>query len=86
MPEISRFFGIIIAMFFDEHNPPHFHARYGEYKIEVAIETLSILAGKFPPRALGLLMEWAAMHRNELMEDWELARNRSELKRISPLE
>jgi hypothetical protein len=86
MPEISRFFGIIIAMFFDEHNPPHFHARYGENKIEVAIETLSILAGKFPPRALGLLMEWAAMHRNELMEDWELARNRSELKKISPLE
>ena len=86
MPEISRFFGIIIAMFFDEHNPPHFHARYGEYKIEVAIETLSILAGKFPPRALGLLMEWAAMHRNELMEDWELASNRSELKKISPLE
>jgi phosphomannomutase len=86
MPEISRFFGIIIAMFFDEHNPPHFHARYGEYKMEVAIESLSVLAGKFPPRALGLVMEWAVMHRNELMEDWELARLRSELKKISPLE
>lgn len=86
MPEISRFFGIIIAMFFDEHNPPHFHARYGEYKMEVAIETLSVLAGNFPPRALGLVMEWAAMHRDELLEDWELARRRSELKKISPLE
>lgn len=86
MPEISRFFGIIIAMFFDEHNPPHFHARYGEYKMEVAIETLSVLAGNFPPRALGLVMEWAAMYRDELLEDWELARRRSELKKISPLE
>jgi phosphomannomutase len=86
MPEISRFFGIIIAMFFDEHNPPHFHARYGEHKMEVAIETLSVLAGKFPPRALGLVMEWAALHREELLEDWELARTRSELNKISPLE
>ena len=86
MPEISRFFGIIIAMFFDEHNPPHFHARYGDCKVEVAIETLSVLAGKFPPRALGLVMEWAALHREELQEDWELARVRSQLKKIAPLE
>ena len=86
VPEISRFFGIVIAMFFDEHNPPHFHARYGEYKMEVAIESLSVLAGKFPTRALGLVMEWAALHRKELLEDWELARTRSELKKISPLE
>lgn len=86
MPTISMFFGIIIAMYYDEHNPPHFHARYGEYKIEVAIESLSVLAGKFPPRALGLVMEWASMHRQELMEDWELARSRAELNKIAPLE
>jgi phosphomannomutase len=86
MPEICRFFGIIITMYFDEHNPPHFHARYGEYKMEVAIETLSVLAGKFPPRALGLVTEWAVQHREELLEDWELACKRSELKKISPLE
>ena len=73
-------------MYFDEHNPPHFHARYGDYKMEIAIETLSVLAGKFPPRALGLVMEWAVKHRAELLEDWELARNRHELKKISPLE
>jgi hypothetical protein len=86
MPEISRFFGIVVAMFYDEHNPPHFHARYAAFKIEVAIDSLTILAGKFPPRALGMLMEWAAMHQDELMNDWVLARARAELKRIAPLE
>ena len=67
MPEISRFFGIIIAMFYNEHNPPHFHARYGEHKVEVDIQTLSVLAGKFPPRALGLVIDWASRHQDELM-------------------
>ena len=61
-------------------------ARYGDYKIEVAIESLSVLAGKFPPRALGLVMEWAVQHKAELLEDWELARHCHELKKISPLE
>ena len=86
MPEISRFLGIIIAMFYNEHNPPHFHARYGEYKIEIVIQTLSVLAGKLPPRARGLVMEWASRHQDELMTDWELARQSAELKRIEPLE
>lgn len=86
MPTISMFFGIVIAMYYDEHNPPHFHARYGEYKIEVAIDSLTVLAGKFPPRALGLVMEWASLHQKELLEDWELARNRVELNKIAPLE
>jgi hypothetical protein len=57
MPEISRFLGIIITMYLNEHNPPHFHARYGEYKAEIAIETLSVIAGRLPPRVLGLVME-----------------------------
>lgn len=86
MPEISRFLGIIVAMFYNDHAPPHFHARYGEHKVEIAIETLTVLAGSFPPRALGLLMEWAATHREDLMEDWMLARQHAELKRIAPLE
>ncbi|MCP9464418.1 MAG: DUF4160 domain-containing protein [Nitrospira sp.] len=86
MPEICRFLGIIITMYFNEHNPPHFHARYGNHKAEIAIETLSIIAGSLPPRVLGLVMEWAALRRRELMEDWELARRQVELKRIAPLE
>ena len=86
MPEISRFFGIIIAMFYDEHNPPHFHARYGEHKAEFAIKSLSLLAGRLPPRVMGLVMEWASIHQDELMADWELARQQAELKRIAPLE
>jgi len=60
MPEISRFLGIIITMYFNEHNPPHFHARYGEHRAEIAIQTLSIIGGRLPPRVLGLVMEWAA--------------------------
>ena len=86
MPEICRFLGIIITMYFNEHNPPHFHARYGDHRAEIAIDTLSIIAGRLPPRVLGLVMEWAALHREELMEDWELARRQVELKRIAPLE
>ncbi len=86
MPEISRFLGIIITMYFNEHNPPHFHARYGEHKAEVAIQTLSVIGGKLPPRVLGLVMEWAALHRDELLEDWELARQQTDLRRIAPLE
>jgi len=85
MPEISRFYGIIVAMFYDEHNPPHFHARYGEYKIAINITTLQILEGSLPPRALGLVMEWAALHRDELISDWELARRNQPPEKIKPL-
>lgn len=62
MPEISRFFGIIIAMFFDDHNPP-LHARYGSYSIAIKIEDFAILEGYLPPKALGLVIEWANMHK-----------------------
>lgn len=57
MPEISRFYGIIIAMFFDDHNPPHFHARYGGEKIIIEIDSFRVLEGRIPPRALGLVIE-----------------------------
>ncbi|MEI6222516.1 MAG: DUF4160 domain-containing protein [bacterium] len=85
MPEISRFFGIIIAMYYDDHNPPHFHARYGEEKVSISIESLTIVAGKVPPRVLGLVMEWAAQHKEELEEDWNLALHNKPLKSIDPL-
>ena len=58
MPEISRFYGIIIAMYYNEHNPPHFHAKYGEFKAEIDIKTLQILKGEIPKRAKALVLEW----------------------------
>lgn len=65
MPEISRFFGISIKMFFGDHAPPHFHAEYGEYHALVDIHTLTVIEGSLPPRALGVVVEWAALHRDE---------------------
>lgn len=69
MPEISRFFGIIIAMFYDDHNPPHFHAKYGNYKAAIKIKDFTVLDGFLPPRAMGLVVEWAAIHKDELLMD-----------------
>lgn len=86
MPEISRFFGIIIAMYYNDQSPPHFHARYGEYEIKVAIESGDVLDGVMPQRAKRLIMEWWCLHRVELAEDWKLAEERRPLKRIEPLE
>ena len=86
MPEISRFFGIVIQMFYDDHSPPHFHARYGREQAVVSVADLVVLKGSLPPRALGLVMEWATRHRGELMEDWTLARSKAPLKPIAPLE
>lgn len=86
MPEISRFLGIVIAMFYNDHGPPHFHARYGDSEIRVNIETGQIMSGAFPKRAEGLVMEWLELHRTELMQDWKLAGERKPLKKIAPLE
>jgi phosphomannomutase len=85
MPVISRFYGILIKMFFDDHNPPHFHAEYGEYKATIKIKDFTLTKGYLPPRALGLVMEWAALHQNELLNDWELSRNNQSLLTIDPL-
>jgi len=85
MPEISRFFGIIIAMFYDEHNPPHFHARYGEAQAAIEIASLRVLEGRLPPRALGLVIEWASLHQEALMRDWFLARDEKPPEKIAPL-
>ncbi|MCE2721333.1 MAG: DUF4160 domain-containing protein [Dolichospermum sp.] len=86
MPEISRFLGIIITMYYNDHPPPHFHVRYNQQKAIIDIETLSILEGKISPRILGLVIEWAAIHKTELMQNWELARLQVPLEPITPLE
>ena len=85
MPELSRFLGIVIGMFYREHGVPHFHAVYGEHEISVEIETTTI-HGDFPPRALKLVLEWTNLHKSELLENWQLARQGQPLKRIAPLE
>lgn len=86
MPEISRFFGVVIKMFFDDHNPPHFHAEYGEAHGQVDIRTLSVFGGRLPPRVTGLVIEWATLHQHDLMENWERARAQKALRKIDPLE
>lgn len=86
MPSISRFFGIIIFMFYDDHAPPHFHAKYGEYRIQLTIDGLEILEGELPRRALSLVLEWAILHRGELRQNWQSARDGLPLQAIDPLE
>jgi len=84
MPEISRFYGIIITMNYREHNPPHFHAIYQEYEITVEIKT-GIVTGKMPKRALNMIFEWLDLHKAELLEEWDLAQDRKSLVKIEPL-
>jgi hypothetical protein len=85
MPAISRFYGIIISMFYDEHNPPHFHAKYDNENIVIEIQSFRILDGKVSSRALGLITEWASQHQDELMINWENARIGKEMFLIKPL-
>jgi len=86
VPEISRFFGIVIKMFFDDHNPPHFHAEYGSDLALLDIRNLSVFSGRLPPRVIGLVIEWATLHQQELLANWDRARAQQELHRIAPLE
>jgi hypothetical protein len=85
MPEISRFLGIVIGIFYSEHGVAHFHAVYGEHEISVEVESGKI-HGQFPARALRLVQEWASLHKEELIENWQLARQGQPLRRIAPLE
>lgn len=85
MPTICEFFGIYILMFYDDHAPPHFHARYGEYEVLIRISPVGVLEGSFPPRVLGFVMEWAEMYQKELMNDWDLAARKKQLQKIPPL-
>jgi phosphomannomutase len=86
MPEISRFFGIVIAMYYKEHTPPHFHAKYSGQRAAFAIPDLRIIEGSLPRRALSLVLEWAFLHRDELMDNWRRAERREELLKIKPLD
>ncbi len=86
MPEVSRFFGIVIRMYFSDHQPPHFHAVYGEDEALIVIETLTVYRGDLPKRAMALVLEWANLHRPELQRDWNLAREGQTIEPIAPLE
>lgn len=85
MPVISKFFGIDIMMYYDDHNPPHFHAKYGEYKALVDINKARIIDGFMPSSQMKLILAWAIIHREELLEDWKLSQMMEELRKIEPL-
>lgn len=85
MPEISRFFGIIIRMLYNDHEPPHFHAQYGEYEVSVEIRTGDV-SGRFPKRALQMVLEWQELHQEELIANWERGRHDLVPLGVAPLE
>jgi hypothetical protein len=85
MPEICRFYGIVIKMFFADHAPPHIHAEYGNDQVLIDVQTLAVFAGRLPPRAMGLVVEWASLHQGELMAFWRRAVNLQPLGKIDPL-
>jgi len=85
MPEISRFLGIVITMYFNDHNPPHFHVRYEDFRALVGIDPLELREGELPPRVLGLVFEWAEMHQTELMRNWTTLAEKGIFTKIEPL-
>jgi hypothetical protein len=85
MPTISAFYGILIRMFFNDHPPPHFHALYGEFEATININTLEVIQGELPGRALNLVQEWAMIHREELLKDWRSCRENTPPTKIEPL-
>lgn len=86
MPEISRFLGIVIRMYFLDHEPPHFHATYAGSKAQIRIQPIGLLRGAIPPRALALVVEWGTLHEAELLENWRRLHADQEPTRIAPLE
>lgn len=86
MPEISRFFGIVIRMYFDDHPPPHFHAIYGKHEAQIGINPIDVLRGSMPRRAESMVIEWSATHQQELMQNWNRLQNDQPAQRIEPLE
>jgi hypothetical protein len=84
--EITRFFGIIIAMYHGDHPPPHFHVRYAEHRAKIDIESGAVLAGELPRRVLALVQEWRALPTDELRLDWELDERRRTPNKIEPVE
>ncbi len=86
MPEISRIYGIVIAMYYDDHPPPHFHVRYGVQRAILSIDTLGVIEGRLSARTTGMVVEWAALHRPESRANWTRAERHGPLQRIAPLE
>ena len=86
MPEVSRFFGIVIRMYFDDHNPPHFHAIYAGDEVQFGIDPIVVLEGKLPNRATSMVIEWAALHQRELMDNWRRLQSEQPIQKIEPLE
>jgi len=86
MPTISMFYGILIKMFFDDHAPPHFHAEYGEHELVITISPIKIIKGNAPKRVKSMVLEWAALHQEELLQDWELCKNMQSPVTIEPLD
>ena len=86
MPVISRFYGIAIRMFFREHQPPHFHAVYGEHELVVGVSPIALLEGSAAPRVRSMVLEWAALHQQELLDNWERCGRREAPLPIAPLE
>jgi len=86
MPEISRFFGIVIRMYFRDHVPPHFHAAYGRMEAKIQIEPLGLLRGDLPPRVLAFVVEWGRIHQEELLDNWRRLQASEAPRRIAPLE
>lgn len=86
MPTISVFFGIFVSMYWRDHDPAQFHARYGDREATIRIDTLKVLAGSLPPHALALVVEWASIHRAKLKENWRLCRQHAHPEPIPPLE
>ena len=85
MPEISRFLGISITMYFNDHMPPHFHAEYNNQEAAFEISTLNIIAGSLPPRIRGFVIEWASQHQEELMDNWNLLNTKGSFNKVPPL-
>lgn len=86
MPEISRFYGIIVRMYWNDHEPPHFHALYGASEALIEIDSLELFRGNLPSRALKLVREWAKAHQRELRQNWQAARLHKPLSPIDPLQ
>jgi hypothetical protein len=85
VPRVSAFYGIVITMYFYDHQPPHFHAQYAEHHAVIAIDGQTVLVGGLPGRALKLVKEWATMHREDLQADWELVHGGDVPEPIDPL-
>ena len=86
MPTISTFYGILIKMFFDDHAPPHFYALYGEHKLVITINPIKIIKGDAPKRVKSMVLEWTALHQEELLKNWELCKNMQPPMPINPSE